>query len=659
MANTGWFSRVALAVWVLFGLTGVSPARPIVWPVSDLARLLPTDSPPPPSAINLSVFLSGARGEYVSFGLGVHDDMPIFNLKTRISRLACPEQRSVITVPIQTRYARTVPVQANTRNTPLEELAFKAPADVPDPLMPEIPLPLEANRVALLWVTIQVPYDAHPGHYTGSVTVTVSGLPVALPVALDVWNFEIPVKRHLQVTMWFNDTAMSRAHGVERFSKEYWRFLAAYAADIADHRQNAFLVPLDLIQLKNEGGGKISCNFDHFDRYIQTFLDAGPMDLIELGHLAHFGQDGWTGSDIAWRNFNIEGGETSDEQSRATVIAGFLRELAMHLREQGWLEKSAIHVADEPSVNNLASWKERSAMVGRLAPGLRRIDAIEAEDFNGFLEIWVPKLQVIEPWHEPLQRAKASGAELWFYTCCHPYGVYPNRFLDNTLLQVRLLPWMAARYGLKGYLHWGLNQWSEDPYQHAARGELPPGDHSIIYPGKDGPIDSIRWEAFRDGLEDFEYLCVLEERLAALKKELGPGAAFLSPHQRPEELVRKLVPDAIRYSRSPEDLQDMRLRIANEINDLDTAPLLLVQTSPPEGTELGVGPATVLVRGITDPNAAVTVNEKEMKVNSQGYFAAHIFVTPKSPEITIVSETGGSRHEIRRGFDVVDSVPRE
>jgi hypothetical protein len=39
----------------------------------------------------------------------------------------------------------------------------------------------------------------------------------------------------------------------------------------------------------------------------------------------------------------------------------------------------------------------------------------------------------------------------------------------------------------------------------------------LLYPPRSnqehGPIDSVRWELFREGLEDYEYLC-LAERLA-------------------------------------------------------------------------------------------------------------------------------------------------
>ncbi|HRZ92766.1 MAG TPA: DUF4091 domain-containing protein, partial [Candidatus Paceibacterota bacterium] len=32
-------------------------------------------------------------------------------------------------------------------------------------------------------------------------------------------------------------------------------------------------------------------------------------------------------------------------------------------------------------------------------------------------------------------------------------------------------------------------------------------------PVLDGPVDSIRWEHLRDGIEDYEYLCILRRRL--------------------------------------------------------------------------------------------------------------------------------------------------
>ena len=47
------------------------------------------------------------------------------------------------------------------------------------------------------------------------------------------------------------------------------------------------------------------------------------------------------------------------------------------------------------------------------------------------------------------------------------------------------------------------------------------GDGSLLYPGKkvgiDGPVGSIRLEALRDGIEDFDYLTLADQKL-------GPAA---------------------------------------------------------------------------------------------------------------------------------------
>jgi len=74
--------------------------------------------------------------------------------------------------------------------------------------------------------------------------------------------------------------------------------------------------------------------------------------------------------------------------------------------------------------------------------------------------------------------------------------------------------WMNYRYDFPGYLHWGLNFWLGDPYTNVERGypnpsNLPAGDSHIVYPGARGPLSSIRLEAMRDGIEDYELLRLL------------------------------------------------------------------------------------------------------------------------------------------------------
>ena len=113
---------------------------------------------------------------------------------------------------------------------------------------------------------------------------------------------------------------------------------------------------------------------------------------------------------------------------------------------------------------------------------------------------------------------------------------------------MRIWLWQTFKRNIEGILVWQTNYWHsqaaypekgerqnpyEDPmsWQHgydAKPGEQRPwgnGDGRFLYPpvaavkGKtsqpilDGPVDSIRWEHLRDGIEDYEYLCILRRLL--------------------------------------------------------------------------------------------------------------------------------------------------
>jgi hypothetical protein len=104
----------------------------------------------------------------------------------------------------------------------------------------------------------------------------------------------------------------------------------------------------------------------------------------------------------------------------------------------------------------------------------------------------------------------------WVYFCCAPRGPYLNRFMDTPLAKIRMSGWLFYRLRAQGFLHWGYNCWQKleqdamiDPFTEGAAGlwpDIPYGDPFVVYPGPDGPLDSIRWEVFAESLEDYAML---------------------------------------------------------------------------------------------------------------------------------------------------------
>src|SRR2546430_15464229 len=72
------------------------------------------------------------------------------------------------------------------------------------------------------------------------------------------------------------------------------------------------------------------------------------------------------------------------------------------------------------------------------------LEAIQAPDMDGDLEIWVVEESYLDRWYDGYRaRQQTRGIELWLYTSWLPQGAYPNRLIDYPLLKTRLLPWRS------------------------------------------------------------------------------------------------------------------------------------------------------------------------------------------------------------------------
>jgi hypothetical protein len=163
-------------------------------------------------------------------------------------------------------------------------------------------------------------------------------------------------------------------------------------------------------------------------------------------------------------------------------------------------------------------------------------------------------------------------------------------------------------------------------------------------------IGSLRLSAQRDGLQDYEYLWLLADRLREIKQEVGADAFWLDPRQRSLELCRRVIWSFHDYTRDPAVLQATRAAVAEEIEALRSQPRLIVQTSPPEGTPLPAGPRMINVRGLVTPGATVLLNGQEVaNVRPSGYFAHYCFLDDE-PTIRVTVQQAGTERTVERSF---------
>jgi hypothetical protein len=89
----------------------------------------------------------------------------------------------------------------------------------------------------------------------------------------------------------------------------------------------------------------------------------------------------------------------------------------------------------------------------------------------------------------------------------------------------------------------------------------------MVYPGQDGPIDSIRWEISRDGMEDFEYLALLQ-RLVASASRAGAPQSRLAPARAALAAAERVAASATSYTDRPEVIEQVRAEVADRIEEL-------------------------------------------------------------------------------------------
>jgi hypothetical protein len=132
---------------------------------------------------------------------------------------------------------------------------------------------------------------------------------------------------------------------------------------------------------------------------------------------------------------------------------------------------------------------------------------------------------------ERMTAYKNRGDKLWWFISWDVKAPYANYFTQTDGVTHRVLFWQQKDCGVDGFLYNSVNFWyNGDPWENSLTNTKYPGVYGeavLVYPGArlgiDGPVSSLRLEAMRDGIEDFEYLTMLEEKLgtSAAKKYIS------------------------------------------------------------------------------------------------------------------------------------------
>jgi hypothetical protein len=145
------------------------------------------------------------------------------------------------------------------------------------------------------------------------------------------------------------------------------------------------------------------------------------------------------------------------------------------------------------------------------------------DELGSVVDLWNIGYAHFFPNAEKAQELKAKGKTIYFYGPT-------SSAIDEPLLEAVLWGWKGYRYKVDGICLWHSTDWTDwdtdaPPPDALAFGDWKYGGVSILfYPGSkfgyDGPLPSIRLKGVRRGLQDFEYLRLVEEGGFLAEKEI-------------------------------------------------------------------------------------------------------------------------------------------
>lgn len=443
-------------------------------------------------------------------------------------RVAAPQDWSV-----RVRRVGYVPVLHH--NTPVRKNAEDTdgrgyiPGYVPDPLYDEDSLLLPDGETHAFWVTLKPGPAARWGDHVVSITLTPEqGRPMIHNARVRLHDVLLQPRRDFHITHWFYIDALLDWYKTDHFDERFWTILGRYMRDVAEHGQDTLYVPvftppLDGVKrpsqlLRVQRTGPDSYRFDWRD--VKRYVDLARASGVTHFEWAHFFVQ-W-GAKYAIRIYEDQGQDerllweptteaTSDTYRR--FLAQYLPELRRFVEQEGIADCSFFHVSDEPhGEEHLAQYRRCRALLAELAPWMKVMDALTEIEFGRqrLTDMPIPSIRTALDFVR-------EGIPCWCYYCCGPRDAYLQRLLDTPLPKLAMHGFMFYRWPVGGFLHWGYNYWYKsqtrtliDPYTVQdglkwAQGWAY-GDPFQVYPGPDGPVDSLRWEVFGESLQDYALL---------------------------------------------------------------------------------------------------------------------------------------------------------
>lgn len=440
------------------------------------------------------------------------------------------------------------------------------PSWYPDALLPLKSFDLKPDTIQSVWINIYAPKDTVADEYEGLIIIKASNAEESIVfLKVKVWDFSLPTAPYLRTSFYIYSNFIEERQGIPKENVKLRKDMnRRYIENALNHRISPTCsVSPDII----ERDGDILLDFKEFDKEMQHYLDLG------LNSFA-----------VSLHGFPPSGGKISSEPLKDIKIVEKTRKVLglteRHLKGKGWLDLGYIYLIDEPRKESFPQVKEIFSFFNGCSPGIKRLLTLGSgasegplkpayKELTGYVDIWTVATQFYN--EEFLKERQRKGEEVWWYVYCDTRHPYANFWaIDYPGVDHRIIFWQAWRYSVTGFLYWAVDYWKVNVWEDPVSFPGTNGDGSLIYWNKDGPVNSIRWEIIRDGIEDYDYFCILRDASDKLQA-MDTEKRYTDLINRAKKIldISDLTPSLTDYTKEPQKLFNRREEAANTIVEIN------------------------------------------------------------------------------------------
>ncbi|MFB0525161.1 MAG: glycoside hydrolase domain-containing protein [Phycisphaerae bacterium] len=552
---------------------------------------------PLPETKSPAIVIRAARNEAEAAQLVIRPTVSLSGFAARSSALVGPAGRVIPAENVELLRVRYVNVTHPTDKS-------SVPGLWPDPLPPfKGPIEMEANKNQPLWVRVKVPRQVPAGIYSGNIGLAAKNYKASVTLRVEVYDFVLPDRMTCTTAFGFSSGNVFRYQRLSD-SQQKQQVLQKYWANFSAHHISPYdPAPLDRFSVTwpkiNESikPEQLKPTFDWtaWDKAMQRAIDYYNFNsfMVRIPGLG--------GGTFHARYEPELLGFTEDTAHYKALFNSYCQQLQEHLSEKGWLDEAYVYWFDEPEPKDYDFVMNGFRKLKQAAPELNRMLTEQVEPaLIGGPNIWCPVSRNYK--HEPAEERRRHGEKFWWYVCTGPKAPYCTLFIDHPGTELRVWLWQTWQRKIDGILVWQTSYWTsstaypdrenpQNPYEDpmswqsgysTPKGEKRPwgnGDGRFIYPPEtaadahpkepvlDGPVDSIRWEILRDGIEDYEYLTNLQKLLKAKKDKLTvqQHRQYTALLEVPESITK----DMTTFTKDPAPIEARRDQIARAIAKLN------------------------------------------------------------------------------------------